>query len=86
MEQKKYYIWQLASFLVSHNMTMSSEELAEYLNRNKFLTSYGTEYEGGRRMYKLIAETFKWLDSGLNLNSEVRKVAIAYVKPNGDYA
>jgi hypothetical protein len=85
MEQKKLYIWQLASFLSSHSMTMSGEELADHLNRNSFLTSYGTEYKGGRGTYKLVRETYHWL-TNLNLSNEAKKVATSFVKPNGGYA
>lgn len=85
MEQKKLYIWQLASFLTNHNMKMSGEELAEHLNRNNFLTSYGTEYSGGRGIYKLIAETWHWL-TNMKLHSEATKVATSFVKPDGSYA
>ena len=86
MNEKKYYIWQLAAFLVSHDMTMSGEELADHLNRNEFLTSYGTEYKGGRGTYKLIQETWNWLKNDLNLTAEADKVATAFVKPDGSYA
>ena len=48
MNEKKLYIWKLATFLHSQEMVMSGEELAEHLNRNQFLTIYGTEYQGGR--------------------------------------
>lgn len=67
-------------------MTMSAEELADHLNRNNFLTSYGTEYQGGRGTYKLIKETWDWLQNGLKLPNEAKKVATAYVKPDGTYA
>ncbi len=86
MNKKKYYIWQLASFLRYHNMTMSAEELADHLNRNEFLTSYGTEYQGGRGTYKLIKETWDWLQNGLQLSEEAKKVAEAFVKSDGTYA
>lgn len=85
MEQKKLYIWKLAAFLSEHKMTMSGEELAEHLNRNGFLTSYGTEYQGGRGTYKLIRETWQWI-TDLNLPEEAIKVANAFVKPDGTYA
>ncbi|WP_074988012.1 hypothetical protein [Rufibacter ruber] len=86
MNKKKHYIWQLASFLSSHGMTMSAEELADHLNRNRFLTSYGAEYQGGRGTYKLIKETWDWLHNQLSLPSEAKKVAEAFVKPDGTYA
>jgi hypothetical protein len=41
MNSKKLYIWRLASFLRQHDMKMSGEELADHLNRNKFLTAHG---------------------------------------------
>ena len=85
MNKKKHYVWQLAAFLINHNTQMSAEELAEHLNRNKIFTSYGTEFEGGRGTYKLIAETYHWLEN-MQLQDEARKVAEAYVKPDGTYA
>jgi len=85
MEQKKLYIWMLAQFLYNNNSKMSGKELAEHLNRNNFLTSYATEYQGGRGVYKLIKETWTWLDS-INLPEEAKKVAIVYVKEDGTYA
>lgn len=85
MNQKKTYIWKLAIFLASNGMKMSGEELADHLNRNNFLTSYGTEYQGGRGTYKLIHETYNWLKD-LGLQNEADKIAEAFVTPNGDFA
>ena len=86
MNKKKHYIWRLASFLGQHGMTMSGEELAEHLNRNNFLTAYDTEYSGGRGTYKLIRETWSWLNDDLGLEEEAQNVAAAFVKPDGTYA
>ena len=86
MNDKKTYIWKLAEFLHNQGMVMSGEELADHLNRNDFLTSYGTQYQGGRGTYKLILETWKWLNDDLGLNKEAEHVAIAFVKPDGSYA
>jgi hypothetical protein len=85
MNQKKAYIWKLSIFLTSNEMVMSGEELADHLNRNNFLTSYGTEYEGGRGTYKLIKETYHWLVK-LELQNEADKVAKSFVKPDGTFA
>ncbi|ABM03360.1 hypothetical protein Ping_1555 [Psychromonas ingrahamii 37] len=84
MNNKKAYIWKLAVFLHAQKMVMSGEELAEHLNRNNFLTSYGTEYQGGRGTYKLIKQTWEWLENDLVLNSEAQAVALAFVKQNED--
>ena len=86
MNKKKLYIWRLASFLQQHEMTMSGDELAAHLNRNKFLTRYGSEYAGGRGTYKLIQVTWDWVKNDLGLDEEAAKVAEAFVKPDGSYA
>ena len=86
MNQKKLYIWRLASFLSKHGMTMSGEELAVHLNRNNFLTSYGDKYQGGRGTYTLIRETWRWVNNDLYLEEEAKVVAEAYVKADGSYA
>ena len=86
MKKKKYYIAQLGAFLASHKMTMSGTELADNLNRNGLLTSYDTEYKGGRGKYKLISVTWHWLNDELDLPDEAKKVADAFVKDDGTYA
>jgi len=86
MNKKKLYVWQLGSFLERHGMTMSGDELAAHLNRNKFLTACGTEYAGGRGTYKLIHETWRWLHDELDIADEAEKVAMAFVKSDGTYA
>jgi len=86
MNKKKLYIWHLADFLSRHEMRMSGEELAAHLNRNNFMTEYGTEYQGGRGTYTLIHQTWNWLQHDLQLTEEAKKVAEAFVKPDGSYA
>ncbi|HEY5505316.1 MAG TPA: hypothetical protein VIK28_09170 [Sedimentisphaerales bacterium] len=86
MNEKKTYIWRLATFLHANSMVMSGEELAKHLNRNKFPTSYGTEFQGGRGTYQLIRQTWKWLYEELGLPKEAKHVAKAFVKPDGEYA
>ena len=86
MNDKKVYVWKLADFLANNEKIMSGEELAEHLNRNKFLTSYGEEYQGLRGTYRLIGQTYRWLYDDLGLPDEADKVARAFVKPDGTYA
>jgi hypothetical protein len=86
MNEKKTYIWRLATFLHNNAMVMSGEELAAHLNRNNFLTSYGEEYQGGRGTYTLIRQTYHWLHDELGLTKEAHRVAEAFVKPDGGYA
>lgn len=86
MNEKRAYIWRLATFLHANSMVMSGEELADHLNRNEFLTSYGSEYQGGRGTCTLIRSTWKWLHDELRMPGEADHVARAFVKPNGGYA
>lgn len=67
-------------------MRMSGDELAAHLNRNDFLTECGGRYAGGRGTYKLIHETWRWLNDDLGLSEEAAKIAEAYVLPTGEYA
>ncbi len=86
MNEKKMYLYRLADFLCSNGMTMSGEELANHLNRNKILTSYGTKFVGGQGTYKLISETYKLLNERLSLPIEADKIAKAFVTNDGSYA
>lgn len=86
MNQKKLYVWRLAIFLHSNGKTMSADELADHLNRNNLKTSYGSEFEGGRGTYKLILETWKWVNHDLGLEDEAHNISMAYVKPDGTHA
>ncbi len=86
MNLKKFYVWQLASFLQSFGMTMSGEELADHLNRNNFTTNYRSQYQGGRGTYTLIRETWRWVQDDLGLPNEAKKIAEAFVKPDGSFA
>ncbi len=83
MNMKKLYVWRLGAFLSEQGMTMSGEELAAHLNRNQFLTSYGTAYTGKRGTYKLIRESYSWVHDELGLPEEAEKIAMAFVKPDG---
>ena len=86
MNQKKLYIWRLASFLHQNDKRMSGEELANHLNRNNFLTGYGEQYQGGRGTYTLIRETWHWVNDELGFKDEAAKIAASFVKSDGSYA
>lgn len=85
MIEKKVYIWKLASFLDCNGTKMSGKELANHLNRNKFKTTYNTDFKGERGTYKLIEETYKWL-LNLGLPQEASKIANTYLNKKGRYA
>lgn len=57
----KYLILtKLACFLVSNRMKMKGSEVVSFLNTNNFQTSYGTSYQGGRGVYKLIRDCWHY--------------------------
>jgi hypothetical protein len=85
MNRKKLYIWRLAVFLNSHGMRMSAEELAEHLNRNNFMTSYGEEYKGGRGTHKLIQAAWRLVHDELGLEDEAEHISKAFVTEDGTY-
>jgi hypothetical protein len=86
MENKKQYVWDIAKFLHRQNITMSGKELANHLNRNKYLTESGRKYSGGRGTYTLINVTWRWVNNELKLADEAGKIARAFVKLDGTYA
>lgn len=86
MNRKKVYVWRLGAFLHSNRMTMSGEELAAHLNRNGFKMVKGKDYEGLRGTYSLLTHTWRWVNNDLGLHDEAKKIAEAFVKPNGKVA
>lgn len=86
MERKKQHIWELAKSVIGKDTHMSGKELADDLNMNGYLTSYGEAYKGGRGTYALIRATYHWLESDQHLPEEAGQVALAFVKADGAYA
>jgi hypothetical protein len=82
--EKKMYLVKLAEFLVNNGTTMSGSELVDHFNRNKILTSLGTEYCHSRGIYRLLAETYVWLES-MGIDSITNKFLKAFVDGNGEY-
>jgi hypothetical protein len=86
MNEKRVYLWQLASFLYNYDKKMSGEELADHLNRNGFQTEYNDDYHGGRGVYTLIRNTYNWLHDDLKFPEEAKKIALTFVKRDGTHA
>jgi hypothetical protein len=84
MNKKKMYLVKLAEFLVANGMYMSGPELVDHLNRNGFFTALGEPYKGGRGVYKLLNETYKWLES-LGLDDDTARFPQAFVDGNGEF-
>ena len=58
MEIKKEFIADLANRLIAAGGTMTGQNLVDELNLNGHLTSYGTQYAGGRGVFRLIHATY----------------------------
>ena len=76
----------MANFLSRYDIVMSAKELAIHLNDNNFKTNYNEKFKGGRGTYKLIRETWHTLNDELSLPNDAEKIAISFVKSNGDFA
>jgi hypothetical protein len=64
---------------------MSVPTLVSLVNGQGYLTNYGTEFSGGRGSYKLVSGTYHRFNSAGHAD-RARNVALAFRKPNFDYA
>lgn len=62
-EEKFKLITKVASFLVENRLKMKGADLVSFLNTNNYQTSYGTSYQGGRGIYKLIRDCWHFYSS-----------------------
>lgn len=84
MDNKKI-ISRIANFFNENAMTMNTEQLTSILNWNELKTTYDTEYEGKRGIYRLIHVTYDWLvEQGLD--DQADNIATVFRKPDGKYA
>ena len=65
---------------------MSARELADFLNRNGYETSYGTEYEGGRGIYRLIKSAHTWRQDEEDDQDGADAIALSFVNEVGEPA
>ena len=81
----KDFIRRLANFFAENSLTMNVEQLTSILNWNELKTTYDSEYEGKRGIYRLIHVTYDWLiEQGLD--DEADNIVFVYKKPDGTYA
>lgn len=84
-EQKYILLATIAKFLCENKLTMTGEELSGILNRKGITRKDGTSYCGGRGIYTLIRNCYKYFDE----KGEKQKknfIKTAFVKKNGNYA
>ena len=76
----------IATELRKQDAKMTVRLLCEILNSLGYHTSYGTEYQAGRGSYRTIACAWRHYQEGLNQPDVAESIALAFTKPNGDYA
>jgi hypothetical protein len=85
MDMKFNFISELAATLVRQEQYMTGPELAQLLNSNGILTSYGTPFSGERGTYTLLQAVYRRLVSE-GRQADADNVAKAFIQPNGSYA
>jgi hypothetical protein len=79
------YAFARAIILNASGEVLPVPDLIREINAVGYTTSYGTPYSGGRGSYRFVKATYDrvWFLYG---EEHAEKVAIAFVKPDGDYA
>lgn len=77
----------LADSLVASGTTMTFDDLARWLNQRGFQTSYGTPYQGGRGVARLVHAIFDYVRDELGLGEDgASRVAEAFTGCGGTFA
>lgn len=75
----------VAAELRKQGTFMSVPTLVTLVNEQGYRTNYGTEFSGGRGSYKLVSGTYHRLKAAGHAD-RARNVAVAFRKPNFEYA
>lgn len=76
----------IATELRKQEATMSVRMLCNILSELGYRTTYGTEYTAGRGSYRMIAGAWNHYQNHLKQPDVAESIALAFTKPNGDYA
>jgi hypothetical protein len=76
----------IATELRKQNARMTVRLLCNLLNELGYRTTYGTEYSAGRGSYRMIASAWKHYNDNLKKPDIAENIALAFTKPNGEYA
>ncbi len=76
----------IATELKKQDAKMTVRMLCNILNKLGYRTGYGTEYVAGRGSYRMIAGAWHYYRNVLNRPDTADAIALAFTKPNGDYA
>lgn len=84
-EDKYRMIAGLVGFLNNNGLIIHGETLAELLNTNGILTSYGTAYSGGRGVYHLIENAYNYFSNSNDMETAAL-IAETITNRYGEYA
>ena len=76
----------IATELRKHEATMTVRMLCNILNKLGYRTTYDSEYMAGRGSYKMVAGAWNYYQNYLKQPDIAESIALAFTKPNGDYA
>lgn len=76
----------VATTLRKQEAKISVRMFCRILNEAGYRTTYGGEYSAGRGSYKMIADVWRYYQDKMNRPDIAEDIALAFTKPNGDYA
>ncbi|MGC4058200.1 MAG: hypothetical protein QM743_08795 [Chitinophagaceae bacterium] len=85
MIAKTDYIKKLADRLVKQGKKMTFDQLAADLNAKGFRTTYGSAYNGGRGVAKLVDSVYHRLENS-GSDTDADNVALAFTNSYGNFA
>jgi hypothetical protein len=83
-DKYEFVSW-VAEELAKRDAFMSVPALMELVNAKGGETNYGTLFTGGRGSYRLVSGTY-WRMMAAELPARARNVAVAFRRPNFEYA
>ena len=79
------FVLNQAARLHKSGKKITGGQLVILLNQNGYTTNYGTQYVGGRGVYKLIHAVYDWqISIGQKNNADI--IAYAFTNQDGEYA
>ena len=85
-DQRMRFVYGRAAWLTARGRTETFAALASSLNREGFTISYGTPYQGGRGVARLVSATYAYARDELGLgDTEPPVIAEAYTNKDGEY-
>jgi hypothetical protein len=86
-DRKFQAILAYAASLIARGATITFDDLARWLNQRGLKTSYGTPYQGGRGVARLVDASYAYVRDELGLgDAGASPIAEAFTNRWGEYA